>query len=72
MTGMGRDGVDGCRVIRAAGGYTLGQDQATSDVYGMNRVAHVEGNIDRQFGLQEAAALITRQVRRLGSQVAVY
>ena len=71
MTGMGRDGADGCRDIRAAGGYTLGQDLATSDVYEMNRVAQVEGNIDRQFGLQEAAVLITRQVRRLGSQVAV-
>lgn len=71
MTGMGRDGVKGCRDIHAAGGYTLGQDQATSDVYGMNRVAHVEGTIDRQFGLQEAAILITRQVRRLGSQAVV-
>jgi two-component system chemotaxis response regulator CheB len=71
MTGMGRDGADGCRAIRAAGGYTLGQDQATSDVYGMNRVAFVEGNIDRQFGLQEAATLITRQVRRLGNPVSV-
>jgi two-component system chemotaxis response regulator CheB len=69
MTGMGRDGADGCRDIRAAGGYTLGQDQATSDVYGMNRVAYVEGNIDRQFGLQEAATLITRHVRRLGHPI---
>ena len=40
MTGMGRDGADGCRAIRAAGGYVLGQDEATSDVYGMNKVAY--------------------------------
>lgn len=71
MTGMGRDGADGCHAIRAAGGFTLGQDQATSDVYGMNRVAFVEGNIDRQFGLQEASTVITRQVRRLGSAAGV-
>jgi two-component system chemotaxis response regulator CheB len=66
MTGMGRDGADGCRAIRAAGGFVLGQDAATSDVYGMNRVAYVEGNVDQQFGLPEAAAVISRQVRRLG------
>lgn len=65
MTGMGRDGADGCGVIRAAGGYTLGQDGATSDVYGMNKVAFVEGNIDRQFGLNEAAQTISTQARRL-------
>ena len=67
MTGMGRDGVIGCREIRAAGGYVLGQNEATSDVYGMNKVAHVEGNVDRQFGLYEAAAVITQQTVRLWS-----
>ena len=30
MTGMGRDGVDGCKAILTAGGFTLGQDEATS------------------------------------------
>ncbi len=63
MTGMGRDGSDGCGAIRAAGGYVLGQDEASSDVYGMNKVAYVEGNVDRQFALGEAAAVLTRQVR---------
>ncbi|WP_233198779.1 MULTISPECIES: chemotaxis response regulator protein-glutamate methylesterase [Pirellulaceae] len=65
MTGMGRDGSDGCGEIRAAGGYVLGQDEATSDVYGMNKVAFLEGNVDRQFSLDEAAATVTAQVRRL-------
>ncbi len=58
MTGMGRDGVEGCRAIRAAGGYVLGQDEASSDVYGMNRAAYVEGNVDQQFGLAEAAHVV--------------
>jgi two-component system chemotaxis response regulator CheB len=65
MTGMGRDGADGCRAIRAAGGITLGQDEATSDVYGMNKVAFVEGNLDRQFALDEAASVIAHYMRRL-------
>ena len=64
MTGMGRDGAAGCGAIRGKGGYVLGQDEATSDVYGMNKVAHVEGNVDRQFGLNEAAMVITREVRK--------
>ncbi len=71
MTGMGRDGSDGCGAIRTKGGYVLGQDQDTSDVYGMNKVAHVEGNVDRQFGLNEAATVIAREVRRRWIPVAL-
>ncbi|MBI1247686.1 chemotaxis-specific protein-glutamate methyltransferase CheB [bacterium] len=65
MTGMGRDGSDGCGAIRSAGGFVLGQDEATSDVYGMNKVAFLEGNVDRQFSLEEAATTIAAQVRRM-------
>jgi two-component system chemotaxis response regulator CheB len=70
MTGMGRDGVNGCGAIRRAGGYVLGQDEASSDVYGMNKVAFNEGHVDRQFALSDAAATITRQVRQLGGVTA--
>lgn len=65
MTGMGRDGVEGCRSIRQAGGYVLGQNEATSDVYGMNKVAYVEGCVNRQFALDEAPSQIAQEVRRL-------
>jgi two-component system chemotaxis response regulator CheB len=65
MTGMGRDGSDGCGRIRDRGGYVIGQNEATSDVYGMNRVALQEGNVDRQFSLDEGAALIMRSAERL-------
>jgi two-component system chemotaxis response regulator CheB len=63
MTGMGRDGADGCGAIRAGGGYVLGQDEPSSDVYGMNKVAYVEGNVDCQFPLSDAAAVLARNVR---------
>lgn len=62
MTGMGRDGSEGCHAIREAGGYVLGQDQATSDVYGMNKFAHTEGNVDCQFALPDVATVISRHV----------
>ena len=50
-----------------AGGwyYVLGQDESTSDVYGMNKVAFNEGHVDRQFSLDEAAGTIAIQVKRM-------
>ncbi len=65
MTGMGHDGVDGCRAVREAGGYVLGQNQATSDVYGMNRAAFAAGHVDEQFALSDLAALMSTKCRRL-------
>jgi len=58
MTGMGRDGVEGCKAILAAGGFTLGQDEATSVVYGMNKAAFIEGSIKTQFALDELAGIL--------------
>jgi two-component system, chemotaxis family, protein-glutamate methylesterase/glutaminase len=65
MTGMGRDGSDGCGYIRQHGGYVLGQDENTSDVYGMNKVAHVEGHVNQQFALHDAAKTLMLQVKKM-------
>ncbi len=58
MTGMGRDGVAGCKAILAAGGLTIGQDEATSVVYGMNKAAFLEGAIKAQFALDELPGIL--------------
>jgi hypothetical protein len=56
------------------GGYVLDQDETSSDVYGMNKVAYREGNVDRQFALSEFYARIGRltsrplDLRLLGAQ----
>ena len=46
MTGMGRDGAKGIHRIKDGGGYTIAQDEESSVVFGMNRVAVEEGAID--------------------------
>jgi two-component system, chemotaxis family, protein-glutamate methylesterase/glutaminase len=58
MTGMGRDGVEGCKAILTAGGFTLGQDEATSVVYGMNKAAFLEGAVKAQFALDELPCIL--------------
>ena len=68
MTGMGRDGADGCAAIRAAGGFVLGQDEASSDVYGMNKVAFMEGAVDLQTPLDRLAEAIVVRVGQLPGQ----
>jgi len=65
MTGMGHDGVAGCAAIRAAGGFVLGQDEGSSDVYGMNKVAFTSGHVDRQWSLGELSRVIPRQCKRM-------
>lgn len=43
LTGMGADGVEGLLALKRAGGLTLVQDEASSVVYGMPRVALERG-----------------------------
>jgi two-component system chemotaxis response regulator CheB len=58
MTGMGRDGAQQLGTIYKEGGMTLGQDEASSVVYGMPRVAHELGHVMEQVSLEKMARRI--------------
>ncbi|HDQ46322.1 MAG TPA: chemotaxis response regulator protein-glutamate methylesterase [bacterium] len=47
MTGMCSDGVEGVRSIKKNGGYVIAQDQKTSTVFGMNKLAIQAGVVNR-------------------------
>jgi len=56
LTGMGSDGVEGLKAIKAAGGQVLAQDEATSVVYGMPREAAAAGVVDAVLPVDDVAA----------------
>lgn len=58
LTGMGRDGVEGLRALRARGGYAVGQDEASCVVFGMPRAAAEAGLLDEVATLDELPALL--------------
>jgi two-component system, chemotaxis family, protein-glutamate methylesterase/glutaminase len=58
LTGMGKDGAEGLLALRQAGGITLGQDERSSLVYGMPRVAFERGAVMRQHSLAHIADAI--------------
>jgi two-component system chemotaxis response regulator CheB len=51
LTGMGRDGAAGLLEMRKAGARTLGQNEASSVIYGMPRVAFECGAVEKQLPL---------------------
>lgn len=63
LTGMGSDGARGMAAIRERGGITVGQDEATSVVYGMPRVCAERGILRRVVPLGAVSAEITAAAR---------
>jgi two-component system chemotaxis response regulator CheB len=58
LTGMGKDGAEGLLRLREKGATTFAQDEATSVVYGMPRVAWENGGAQRQLALDHVADFI--------------
>lgn len=62
LTGMGNDGVEGSRAIRAVGGRVLVEDASTCVVHGMPRAVAEEGLADAALPLHEIAAGIIERL----------
>ena len=63
MTGMGRDGAAQLAEMRKQGAWTIGQDEASSIVYGMPKVAWELGAVQEQVPLERMAEKINELVR---------
>jgi two-component system chemotaxis response regulator CheB len=58
LTGMGEDGADGMATIRAGGGVTIAESEASCVVYGMPRAAVRRGGASLVLPLEEIAGLL--------------
>lgn len=56
MTGMGRDGAEGLRELRARGGYVIAQDKSTSVIFGMNREVVQNGDAHEVVPVDQIAS----------------
>jgi two-component system chemotaxis response regulator CheB len=60
LTGMGDDGARGLLAMRLAGAHTIGQDEATSVVYGMPREAFRLGGVEEVVPVSRIASTALR------------
>ncbi|MCS7202875.1 MAG: chemotaxis response regulator protein-glutamate methylesterase [Thermodesulfovibrio sp.] len=62
LTGMGNDGVRGCKKIKETGGRVFAQDEESCVVYGMPKAVVEAGVVDKVIPLEELAGEIINAV----------
>lgn len=73
LTGMGNDGSRGVQAVKAAGGYVIAQDEATSMIFGMPQESIRTGAVDEILALEaivpalEKRALYLRGAAKVGA-----
>lgn len=64
LTGMGHDGAQGLLEMRKKGAITVGQDEKSSIVYGMPKVAFENGAVEKQYSLDAISNAIIAAVKQ--------
>ena len=64
MTGMGADGCEGMKKVKATGGYSIAQDEQSCVVYGMPKAVVEAGLADEVRPLNKIAEAIVEAVRK--------
>ncbi|HJR15380.1 MAG TPA: chemotaxis-specific protein-glutamate methyltransferase CheB [Gemmatimonadales bacterium] len=67
LTGIGRDGAEGLRLIHDAGGIGIAQDRESATVYGMPAAALSSGGTHHVLPVADIAACIVAELTRLTS-----
>ncbi len=62
LTGMGRDGAEGMKMLHRVGWHTIAQDEATSVVYGMPKAARDLGAASEILPVDRIAKAILRRI----------
>jgi two-component system chemotaxis response regulator CheB len=65
LTGMGSDAAKGVRAVKAAGGYVVAQDEATSVIFGMPAEAIQTGAVDEVLPLDSIGAALDKRIAKL-------
>jgi two-component system chemotaxis response regulator CheB len=70
LTGMGRDGAAGLKLLRDIGAFTIGQDESTSVVWGMPAAAQEVDAVDLELPLPAIGQAIVTAVEHAVADVA--
>jgi len=62
LTGMGSDGTEGCKLIKAKGGKIWAQNEASCVVYGMPMSVTKAGLSEREYPIEQFAGAIMKEV----------
>jgi two-component system, chemotaxis family, protein-glutamate methylesterase/glutaminase len=62
LTGMGNDGAKGIQAVKAAGGFAVVQDEATSVIFGMPAEAIKTGAVDQVLPLDDIFPAVEKRV----------